>query len=550
MDNTKQYPFLQKFSISISYSELSYNLIQSYKVSNDDSPLSDKITVIKGSNKLEIILLIKNNLKIFQLAYNNDDFTIGEPETFRLSKKIEDIIQDVQIIKCFKRTIYLSTNNLIYCQEIDEQKSKLIFNLENYGTINDFFIFEVDGKLLTKVIINNNIIVEIKPEIDESSSNTIATVLEILKTGKIDPKKFSSTKFEVNSFNLIFSPYQVVKSIDGIKCFNNIICFENPKVKVTNIKFRPNKTKTLGNNNYVVCFEFGFLGLFHHETNALVALYKTSYGGIISIEFSHDGNVLALGCEDDNIYVLDCDKNLLLFCLIGHQNYVSSIQFLENYENQEINEQTPSNVPRKSLKSNKKNLEENIDIYSLISEINELELNDNKSYLHANDLKNSKIRLQSSNNVLNFNSTNEDTIINNYILLSSGQDGAIASWQVQYLSSIKNKETTNSLIPDHNKVNKLDNFIKVISLDIGKENTIRPISILRVSPNQIFKMTLFDNILLYYAKINHSKTEIYFKLFHSKIIKSKQLIKKDKKQNLNSSMTEISHSTKITKTSK
>ena len=84
-----------------------------------------------------------------------------------------------------------------------------------------------------------------------------------------------------------------------------------------------------------ISFHLGKLKLFHFESKALIAEFKSSFGNIITLDYSADGKLLGVGTESDEAFIIEADSNSFIYCLEGHKNFVSSIIFDEQLQNDE-----------------------------------------------------------------------------------------------------------------------------------------------------------------------------------------------------------------------
>jgi hypothetical protein len=251
----------------------------------------------------------------------------------------------------------------------------------------------------------------------------------------------------------------------------------------------------------------------------MISLFKTAYGNVISMNYSKDGRLLAMGCEDDNIYIADAENNSLLYTLQGHENYVSSVCFEDKYEENKLDQASSISLHKNKISKPKNDIKiykEQIDLDEFIENLSEINLNNEVNINHVNK-KSSKINLSSKN--LTYS---EFDFINNYSLFSASFDGSIATWQVEYSYNKIFKNKNNSFTLNNiNKPNMLDSYLKIISLEACRENLITPISHAKVCPVQIYHMMIVNNLLIYLAKTNHDVSNIYFRIFFSKINQEK-----------------------------
>lgn len=547
--NQRSNQHLQEFSLSTSFNDYNFDQIESYKINNDECMI-DKVAYSynkseseDGYNIVNFLLLIKSNLKLLVCNYSKREYAMSKPKLYTVNTKLEDpnIKNKLKIIRMIysraanTNIVFLSTSNEVFYQYLDDIKCfNSIFNIENIGVITDLYCFELKEevepnkytyKLVVFVIVNNKILVELNP-LSTNPDLISASFFANFRQEKLDPKRFQVTNFDT-SINIKFFPYQVIKSIDQTRFFQNMISFDN-NPSINHILIRPNGIK--GKNNYTMSFEGGFVGVFHYESHALVSIYKTSYGEIQCMDFSKDGKLLAIGCEDDNIYIADAEKNLLLYSLQGHDNYVSSVCFEDNIEESEINQkclnsnnQTSTSNSNSTSLNNKKIYDDKVEIDVIIESLINISLSNEENIVNLCKSKNNRIYSNKNLNLLS-----QVNILSNYSLFSSSLDGSIATWQIDHCSEKGYSNKSNYINIDNSKTTcKLDSF-KIISLDVSKENLLTPISKIKICPVQIFRLIVCNNILVYQAKMNHEITDIYFRVFFSKYSNHQEITEKYK----------------------
>lgn len=500
--------------------------IDNYQITSD-IPLENKICystlcdIQKDLNSINFLVLIDSTFRLIMCNYNSSDYHVSKDQEYIINHKIEDRLSQLSLVKMIyskalsNTFIFLATKTEIFFQALDNIKSfTQILNLENIGTITDMYCFEIldidnlnnylgSSKIVLFVVINNKIIIELLP-FSKTQEIVNSSHFIIFEQGKIDKKKYNKYSF-ISQYDFDFTPYQVIKNLDETKLFQSLITFES-SVLPLQIIFRPGGKK--GKNNYCINFENGFLGVFHYETHALVSIYKTSYGNICSINFSQNGKLLVLGCEDDNIYIADAESNSLLYCLQGHDNYVSSVCFEAKCKDIEV---VPDSIKSKETTISK--YQDKIDMRELFENINQINLD---LPLDVNILNKNRSSKFFSNKNLRF--LNKPHICSSYSLFSSSYDGTIATWQIDhtYDPDFVNPKNYYKI---ESEINKLDNILKTVSLDLSKEKLLTPISKLKVSNTPIFHMTIINNVLIYLGKHNHDNKCISFRLFFSKISK-------------------------------
>lgn len=542
---------LTEFTLSGSELEFEFKQIESYKISADSVSLRNKIVMFEDNTKYKddfynskIFLLIeshsKSSIKTIVCSYNKDDCVIASPKTFNVNSILQEAIlcKNVKSLKVISNPIQNNNNYLvvathkeIYLHSIDDFKDcKSILNIQKLGTISDMFVEYItegnETKARLQVIINENIILEIDPFSVENSQNFI-DLNNYFQSGKLDPIKYSIRKFTATSIFCSFLPYSVILNIDKSKYFKSLIIFENP---VNPHNFAIRKGNEESQHQFTVSFSGGLAGVFHYESKTLVCIYKTSFGGIKCIRYSSDGKILAIGCEDDHAYIIDAEKNLLIYALAGHSNYVTGLCFDANIE--EEAESCPSKTfsKLKSVDERKISIEK-VDIKDYLIELNGLSNNDlsklaSKDFQLINDKMFSdtrKSKILSNKNLMNFMNEcpNKPKTINSYLLYSAGLDGCLATWQIDVILEKNYINKSNYVQPESLKEsNKLDTKLKTVLLDVSSENVIKSLEMVKVSPAQIYSLKVHKNFLVYLAKMNNRYSDVYLRMFYTKSNKS------------------------------
>ena len=540
---TNSNTYLVEFNLSDIDDNKLFVLKDGYKINNDNTSLINRITInhtLLDNNKTHLInvfLLIKSNIKSLVCSFDDNDCQVSKAKTYNPNQTVENYIMKNNVILIKLLTVDKSINYFLFVTEReiylhsihDIKNCKLLMNFDNLGEIKDVFVNDANSKTMI-ILVENNILIEIEINYNDlpQFTNHINSIVDYFKSGKLDKSKYNLSKF--NSSIIRSLSYKVIEPLDSKSLFKSIIIFEKDIVPI-NIIFRP-----LDKGNFVVSFQNAIAGVFDLKTKGLVCVYKTMFGNIISMNYSFDGRLLALGCEDDNAYIIDAERNALLYSLQGHNNYVSSLVFTEKVEEEiETNTKTRSNNLFSSNKSNIKSKEmkiytEEIDLNELLSNYDNLKTQD-KTNLTNNQIQNitagsiiapRKSKIVSNKNlvfIMNDSPKRKKTIMT-YLLYSSSFDGTIATWQID---NIIDKEyiNKNNYFPRESvkEENSIDSNLKTVLLDISKNNTIRSLSIIKVCNAQIYNLYVNDNFLLYLAKMNNHITDIYFRMFYASQVK-------------------------------
>jgi hypothetical protein len=317
--------------------------------------------------------------------------------------------------------------------------------------------------------------------------------------------------------------------------------------KIIKLKFRPkisggskNTLKELydKNNHLAMSFNGGKLKVFHYESKSIIYEYKTTYGNIISLEYSSDGRLLSLGTENDNVYILDAENGGLLFCLEGHKNYITSIYFEE-----QITEEEPID---KNFTSENKNLYESNEFnYNSVSsaqkahnlynkELNPedyLNLLVEENSLQGLDLRNLR-RARTSININTGLIVDELRSSTTYDVYTGGLDGYLAVWRIEHFYEEGTFRKENYLnLPNSSQTIKLDqpNVLQLIPKESIKVENSWMEKINKAPLNHFY---IFENILVFICKRNIYGSHCYLSFFQG-TIKSDEIHLNNVTQNIN-----------------
>ena len=386
-------------------------------------------------------------------------------------------------------------------QDLDEPKSFRVLydNISSeLGLITTFY--EVPPYIQTDfhmiLLFNDNILMEV--DINRKDILTENSISAFINKNKSDEKsKFLKFEYNLNNNNQLI--YHVLISLSDKKNPKYIWKFYNESVIL--IKFRPknpnsnseftyqyksykNNTnlnindilpanqKLMKENHLAISLSSNRVCIFHYETKALISIFKSYYGSILALEFSFDGRLLAMGTESDQIYIVDPEYNLVLYCLEGHRNFITNLTFFEEtvdeedvLENSNFESNRNDNNDYNTLNSlqtiiiNKEmSLEEMTKIMSI----------DEKSTIDIRQLR----RARSS--LVNKYVESEELRCNiTYDLYSTSMDGMMGVWRVEHFFE-------KSFINEANycfNTNSLVNIVKIVELIPNENQKIPFISI-------------------------------------------------------------------------
>ena len=197
------------------------------------------------------------------------------------------------------------------------------------------------------------------------------------------------------------------------------------------------------NKYLILVLNRGKVILISLENYKILSIYKSNFGLITSITFSNDGNLLGLGAQDNNAYIIDLNNRNIISCLEGHGNYISKMIFELQEDNNNNNylyskdEQINVNLVR-----NKKN------IFQKTTKELILEKWGNSLKEQLND-KIIKYRKMSTVKIPNHNS------FKIYDIFTCGLDGKIGSYRIEYYENncLENKNEIKSITQENNTNN-------------------------------------------------------------------------------------------------
>jgi hypothetical protein len=400
-------------------------------------------------------------------------------------------------------------------QDIDDPKIiRTLFECsDNLGCVTNVFYGINDRNNCIMLVLNDCVIFEI--DINRTDFIADSIVSNFIFKNKTDAKNKKNFKFEYNN-NYFYSVFQ------------NYDENSNPKTiwkfydKIVTMKFRPKianneLTKTEGlfkGNHLAISFDGGRLKVFHFETKAMVADFKTHFGNILGIGYTDDGKVMGLGTESDNVFIVDAEFNKLIYCLEGHKNYINTIIFQELFYIDEDDMGYAS--PYKNTKSEKNliTLKTNIPINRelALEEFASLVLTDTNEDLDLRQLRRNRTVINPNQNALQ----DELQFSSVYDVYTAGFDGQVGIWRIEYFY---NEGERNELNYMSYPINKDSN--QVVKLDTPSITNLIPNNDIRVYYSSMVQVInaplgcihLIDNVLVYISRRNTIGSSVYLRFY-------------------------------------
>lgn len=366
-----------------------------------------------------------------------------------------ETIKKVKFLKILKNPkkqsffYILSTEREIYLNSLNQNKGnhpppKLILSIPDKINIKNIYLPECDiGNNVSNfiyVLLSNNYLLKID---STKETNGNASVLQVLSSPKNikniekNNKKGEKANFyknlEYNFTQIIYTKnkekqlshdiYIFTASDSNIDCayiFNNhskgdliklitiyanvflVLALNNGKILIINLLLKPNQ---------------------------VIAVFKCNFGTCSTLSFSKDGNLLGVGTEDNNAYIIDIPSKKIIACLTGHHNYISHIIFeLQNVTGLKHRiSSTSFNYPSRNdaLPSTRDKIRFFLKDKNLI-------LEDWRKYSNFEGEKKDLNKIYGSNSFV----TNNQNSVRIYNIYTSGLDGCIGSYRVESTDAI------------------------------------------------------------------------------------------------------------------
>jgi WD40 repeat protein len=195
-----------------------------------------------------------------------------------------------------------------------------------YVQIENNMIFVIDYNKSCDIMMNTQIIKGIV--IDKKTKKMPVNVYTVNYSSKLNNNFYLQNKYislqDIRNTNIIY-----YLQIDLIK-----VNYKNNKISSSTYidtyihSISVSSTKIIAINLFS-----GQILLFEELNNSppwLLSYYLISPNQSSSLIFSSDNNLLAIGTQDNNVYIIDILTKKPLACLVGHCNYIKYIYFEDN----------------------------------------------------------------------------------------------------------------------------------------------------------------------------------------------------------------------------
>ena len=377
---------------------------------------------------------IRNNID----TYKSNNFIFK----FFLNSKNE-----IYFIFINKQRIYVSNFNI---DKYDENNPKLIIDISQINRIyiKNYFIADNNPDNFIYILLSNNMIIQIDYTKNKDENNNLIQKIFDTKHSKSHSKKTKEEEEKLKDFILIEYDYQLNK---GKQLSYLLYKFRN---QTSNIKFCirfPNNNEdeeilffSIYKDKYLVlALNGGKVRLISLETFKILSQYKSNFGQISSISFSLDGNLLGIGAQDNNGYIINLNSLNIISCLEGHENYISKMIFelqdLENHNNQNLSNNMINRT--NSININKKTKFQKVDKDIILTYWKNTQNKD------SNEKRNIYRRMSTMKRI------NQNPLDKIYDIYTCGLDGKIGSYRIEYINNNNSNENNNN---GHNISNNND----------------------------------------------------------------------------------------------
>ncbi len=401
------------------------------------------------------------------------------------------------------------------------------------------------------VLFNENILLEV--DINRKEVVNESTISTFINKNKSDEKsKFFKHEYNLNTPNQFIyhvltlstekkNPKFVWKflneSIITVKFrpknpnYNNEFTYQYKSFKNntnlnSNLSTIPSsKQKLLKENHIAISFSSNRVCVFHYETKALIALFKSYYGSIVSLEYSFDGRLLAFGTESDQIYIVDPEYNVLLYCLEGHKNFVTNLTFFEEIvEEEEALEYSNYDSNRNDVKSdyntNTIHALVNNKEMSIEEMMKIITIEENKSNIDIRQLRRARSSYMSK-----FIESDEMKSNITYDLYSSAMDGMIGVWRVEHFFEQHFVNEANYCSNFTTSNGALNNPFKLVDLFPHENLKIPYTSLTKVSTIPIVYHFINENSLVFIGKRNSRGSTVSMKFYYGNTKEEEEEVK-------------------------
>ena len=425
------------FTLSSNNQHIKFN---SSRIINFQESDNEIIKKYKDDNLIPLIFILEQNKNLhnklknrIEEEYNKkrNNYDSSTSSSFKSNDfKIKFFINsknDICFILINKQTIYFS---IFQFNKNNENNSKLIFDISHINRIyiKNCFIQNNNLDNFIYILLSNNMIIQIDYTKNcNENNNLIKKIFESKINYKSHSKKSKGEEITIKNF--ILTEYEYHKNKEKLSYFlykfqnqtsNIIFCITFPNINENDeiLFFSIYKNKYL-----VLALNRGIVRLISLETFKILSQYKSNFGEISSISFSFDGNLLGIGAQDNNGYIINLNSLNIISCLEGHENYISKMifesQHLEN-NNIQFNSNDIMINRSNSININKKTKFQKVDKEKIIKHWKNTQKRD------SNEKRNIYRKMSTMKNI------NQNPLDKIYDIYTCGLDGKIGSYRIEY----------------------------------------------------------------------------------------------------------------------
>ena len=413
---------------TINGSEL-YNdsIIKKYKEN-----LNTLIFILDQNKYLQNRLIRNITVKEEESNQNRNNY---ESTNYRLNNSILKFFlnskNEIFFIVINRQRIYAS--NFII-NKYDNFNQKLIFDLSQINRIyiQNYFIPNNNPDNFIYILLSNNIIIQIDYTKNSDENNNLIQKIFEIKLSKAHSKKSKEDEEKIKDFNITEYECQINKE----KQFSYLLYkFQNKKSNINFCIRFPNNNEdqeilffSIYKNKYLVlALNGGKVRLISLETFKILSQYKSNFGQISSISFSFDGNLLGIGAQDNNGYIINLNSLNLISCLEGHENYISKMIFelqkIEDYNNNQNNLNDILINRTNSININKKTKFQKVDKEKILTYWKNTHNKD------PNEKRNVYRKMSTMKRII------QNPLDKIYDIYTCGLDGKIGSYRIEYINT-------------------------------------------------------------------------------------------------------------------
>ena len=427
------------FTLSSNNQHIKFN---SSRIINFQESDNEIIKKYKDDNLIPLIFILEQNKNLhnklknrIEEEYNKkrNNYDSSTSSSFKSNDfKIKFFINsknDICFILINKQTIYFS---IFQFNKNNENNSKLIFDISHINRIyiKNCFIQNNNPDNFIYILLSNNMIIQIDYTKNcNENNNLIKKIFESKINYKSHSKKSKGEEITIKNF--ILTEYEYHKNKEKLSYFlykfqnqtsNIIFCITFPNINENDeiLFFSIYKNKYL-----VLALNRGIVRLISLETFKILSQYKSNFGEISSISFSFDGNLLGIGAQDNNGYIINLNSLNIISCLEGHENYISKMIFelqdLENHNNQNLSNNMINRT--NSININKKTKFQKVDKEKILTYWKNTHNKD------PNEKRNVYRKMSTMKRII------QNPLDKIYDIYTCGLDGKIGSYRIEYINT-------------------------------------------------------------------------------------------------------------------